>query len=844
MIVTKTISKRMSDYLTCIESKIITTQNVGFEPGPLTPALFHHQKDTVRWALTGGRRAIFCSFGLGKTAMQLEIGIQVIKYTGKPFLIGLPLGVLGEFKDDAREIFNIDIHYVRDMTDVALINKPAIMVSNYDRIREGNFDTDYFGGVSFDEGDVIRNLDTKTSDYIIREMSKIPLRFIATATPAPNEYTEILNYAQFLGVCDRGQALTRFFQRNSTTAGNLTLYPHKEKEFWLWVRQWAIFIEKPSDLGYSDEGYDLPKLNIHYEKVDIEDRPQPIDRDGNITMFADASKGLSAAAKEKRSSLIARCNKAVKIISDDPSSHFLVWHDLEDERKMIEKLLPECKSVFGSQKNEIKESLLNDFKHGRYKYLATKPSIAGSGCNFQKHCHNAIFVGIGYKFKDFIQAIHRLLRYGQVHEVNIHLIYTDAEEEILKALLSKWDNHRALIEEMTSLMKKYGLNQNEEIQDLKRSIRIERQEARGVNWTCINNDAVEEAQTMKDSSIDMILTSIPFSDQYEYCENYRDFGHNDGNDGFFKQMDFLTPELLRITQPGRIACIHVKDRIQFSYQNGVGFTSLIDFSGLTVQHFVKHGWYLLGKHVIVTDVVRENNQTYRLGWTENCKDSSKMGAGSPEYLLVFRKAPTDPKNAYADTPVTKSKTEYSRGRWQLDAHAHWNSSGNRLFDPEDLRKMNLSHVGKHWSAYCKEHPYDYEKHVKLCDTLDKEKKLPSTFMAVPPKSKTDWVWNDIDDVNRMATLNTNQSRRKQEKHVCPLQFDIVDRAIVRYSNPGDTIFDPFGGVMTVPYRAILLDRKGIATELSGGYWRDGVEYCKEAENSRLVPKLFSEEVAI
>ncbi len=877
----------MDNYTEFLESKILEVKNTGFEYSEFHPNTFDHQKDVCQWALHGGRRAIFCSFGLGKTVIQLEIAKAVIKQTGKPFLIGLPLGVVGEFREDAKNILGLEINYVLDQKDaehaLSFEGESKILLSNYDRIREGKFDVDFFGGVSFDEGDAIRNLDTITADYILKEMSKIEYRFIATATPAPNEYTEILNYAQFLGVCDRGQALTRFFQRDSTTAGNLTLYPHKEKEFWMWVRSWAIFIEYPSDLGYSDEGYKLPELKVHYHQIDLKGRSQSIDRDGNVKMFTDPSKSLPDAAREKRDSLIARCEKSVEIAAETPDRNFIFWHDLEDERKLLEDLLPKekTKSVFGSQSADIKERYLNEFKHGNYQYLATKPSIAGAGCNFQGHCSDAIFTGIGYKFKDFIQAIHRILRFRQKNEVNIHLVYTDVEVEILKKLLEKWANHKKMIAEMTSLMKKYGLDQKAQIEELKRAINIERQEWKGKKATLINNDCIEEVKTMEDNSIQMVLTSIPFSDQYEYCENYRDFGHNDGNEGFFKQMDFLVPELLRVLEPGRIAAIHVKNRIQFSYQNGVGFTSLIDFRGLTTESFLKHGFFLLGEHYITTDVVRENNQTYRLGWSENCKDGSKMGCGSPEYLLIFRKAPTDIKNAYADNPVLKMKAghyicpkcnakqkqtkkwelvsenaaicpdckeqsnledlmphkQLSRGHWQMDAHSHWKSSGNRLMKPEELRSLNLSQISKRWKEYCQNTPYDFEEHIALCESLDEINKLPSGFMALSPWTHTqnDFVW---DDINRMNTLNTQQSSKKKEKHVCPLQFDIVDRAIDRYSNPDDLIYDPFGGIGTVPLRAIKAGRRGIATELNELYWKDSVEYLSAEEYHQSVPTLF------
>lgn len=833
----------MTNYQDFIEAKILETPNTGFEWNDFHSHTFPHQKDTARWALFGGCRAVFSSFGLGKTVVQLEIARAVIQKTGKPFLIGLPLGVVGEFRDDAKNILDLDVHYTTDQAHAEAIqaglDKPQIFLSNYDRIREASFDPDWFGGCSFDEGDVIRNLDTKTSDYLINQMSRIKHRFIATATPAPNEYTEILNYAHFLGVCDRGQALTRFFKRDSTKAGNLTLHEHKIDEFWTWVSSWAIFLEKPSDLGYSDEGYVLPKLNIHYHEIREIERGIKTDRDGRVLMYSDASKSLQDAAKEKQESLWSRCEKALDIVSECPDRNFIIWHDLENERKALESLLKgkDYKSVFGSQSTEIKEEYLNGFKNGEFQYLLTKPSIAGSGCNFQKHCADAIFVGIGWKFKDFIQAIHRVLRFRQVNEVNIHLIYTDAELKILKDLERKWRQHEDTADRMTALMRKYGLNQKGQIEILKRSTTIERMEFSGKDFRLIRNDCVVELASRKANSIQMFLSSFPFSDQYEYCELYQDFGHNNGNEEFFKQCDFLVPEMYRTLEPGRIAAIHVKNRIQFSYQNGVGFTSLIDFRGMVVQNFLKHGFFLLGEHYIVTDVVRENNQTYRLGWTENCKDGTKMGAGSPEYLLIFRKPPTDISNAYADRPVVKSKQNYSRGRWQLDAHSLWRSNGNRLLNSEELRKYDLSVLGKWWKDYLRNEAYDFEKHVEICETLDLSGKLPSSFMAMSPwvHLENDAVW---DDINRMNTLNTQQASKKKEQHVCPLQFDIVDRAIDRYSNPGDIVYDPFHGLGTTALRAVKKGRIGEGTELHELYWKDSCQYLREYDYQRSVPQLF------
>lgn len=843
------LMSRREAYRQFIQSKVLEVLDAGIEVSAqeINHNCFPHQRDVIQWMLKGGNRAAFCSFGLGKTVIQLEVGRLIVNHTGKSFLIGLPLGVVQEFKEDAA-MLGIEVHYVRDMDEIKSIQSKdvtgkksgkygggKIFLSNYERIREGKFNPEFFGGVSFDEGDAMRNLDTLTTDYIMNEFGKVKYKFIATATPSPNDYTEILNYAHFLGIMDRSQALTRFFQRDTTKAGNLTIYPHKEREFWLWVSSWAIFIELPSDLGYDNIGYELPELKVIYHEVRMPSRGVITDRDNNIKMFADSSRGLSEAAKEKRLSLYNRVKKAADLVAENPDDHWILWHDLEDERKTLEKAFPEnLRSVFGSQTQEEKEINLIDFKHGKYKYLATKPVIAGSGCNFQKYCHKAIFIGIGYKFKDFIQAIHRIYRFRQDKTVEIHIIFTDAEIQVLKTLQQKWSRHKEMQSVMRELIKKYGLSHG--MAEIRRTIGVERKELAGESYRIINNDAVIEAQEMADNSIGMVLTSIPFSDQYEYCESYHDMGHNDGDAEFFEQLGFLTKELFRILQPGRVAAIHVKDRIRFSYQNGVGFTSLNDFSGRTVAHFEKYGFHLLGKHIILTDVVRENNQTYRLGWTENGKDGTKMGAGSPEYLLVFRKPPSDTSNAYADEPVVKYKEDYSRGRWQLDAHALWRSSGERLLDPEELRKRDLSHIGKAWEALNQTEVYDFEKHVSICEELDAIGKLPSDFMAIPPHSWSDWVWTDV---NRMLTLNTSQALRKKEKHVCPLQFDIIDRSLVRYSNKGDKVYDPFGGIFSTVVRCIALERYGIATELNPSYFQDGSVYCIGAEYKQSLPTLFS-----
>lgn len=826
------------NYIDFLENKIVVAEDYGFEPIEPIGKLLPHAVTITKWCIEGGRRAIFASFGLTKTAMQIELAYQVIHKTKKPFLIVMPLGVVGEFKRDNQLYFDskLKMDYVTDSDNIESY-EPQIYLTNYERIRKGDIDASKFGGVSFDEASILRNLKTETTNYVLSHFRKVPYRFVATATPTPNDFIEILNYADYLGVIDRGHALTRFFQRDSTKAGSLTLYENKKEEFWKWVSTWAVFINKPSDLGFDDTGYDLPKMRLHEVEVyNPEDGPV-VNKKGDLVLFKDLTKSLPEVSREKAESIKLRVEKAFEIVSENPKNNWILWHHREAERVEIEKKFKgyDLKSVYGSQPNQLKEDLLIDFSEGKYQILSSKPQIAGSGCNLQHHCHNMIFVGIDYKFNDFIQAIHRVFRFRQTKEVNVYVIFTQNEHEVLKTLKEKWQKHIELQTEMINIVREYGLNSDKIKADMKRQIFSKRRSAQVGGAKVYNEDTVIIHQEMEDNSTDMILTSIPFGDHYEYSDNYNDFGHNHGNEEFFKQMDYLTPNLLRTLRPGRIAAIHVKDRIRYSYQNGTSFTTIDDFSGKTVAHFVKHGFYLVGKITVTTDVVRENNQTYRLTWGEQRKDATKMGVGLPEYILLFRKAPTSSDNAYADTPVVKSIDEYLLSLWQLDAHAYWKSSGDRFLSSSELAKFDMKRVYNAWKRYDKENIYDFQEHLRVCNDLDKSGRLSKLFMTIPPTSSNDLVWTDI---NRMNTLNANQVNRKKEKHICPLQLDIIERLINRFTNKGDIVDDPFGGLFSTAYKCLEMDRKAISTELNPEYYDDGLFYLKSIEYKINVPTLF------
>jgi DNA modification methylase len=825
------------NYIDFLMSKIDIAKETGFEISPeeVNPILKPHQRDSVIWAIKGGKRGLFEAFGLGKTGIDLEICRIILIHEGGRALIVLPLGVKQEFLHDAVELLGMEPpQYVRNMTEV-YTSTANILLTNYERVRDGDINPLYFTVCCLDEASGLRSYGSDTYQTFLPKFKGVKYKFVFTATPSPNKFKELIHYAGFLEIMDTGAALTRWFQRDSTKANNLTLYPQKETEFWLWMSSWALFIQNPSDLGYPNEGYDLPPLEIRYHEISVDHSTAGFDRDGQMKLVRDAAISLVDEAKEKRESIDARVSKMAEIVNANPDDHFILWHDLEAERHSIKKALPDAVEVYGSQDYDIREKNVIEFSNGKIRLLATKKEISGQGCNFQKHCHRAIFVGIDYEFNDFIQAIHRIYRFLQTKKVIIDIIFTESERQILQVLLEKWKQYDYLTAKMTEIIKKYGLSGMNMKEKLARSMGVKRVEIKGKHFTAILNDSILELPKVPDNYFGLTHTSIPFGNHYEYTSTYNDLGHNEDNEAFFEQMDFLTPELYRTLKPGRIAAIHVKDRILFGNTTGDGMPTVDPFSDMTVTHFMKHGFRYMGRIPILTDVVRENNQTYRLGWSEQCKDGTKMGVGCPEYILLFRKLPSDTSKAYADTPVVKSKQEYTRAQWQIDAHAFWRSSGNRMLSKDEILALPVNKLQTLYRIYSRENVYSYEEHVEISKKLDIDGKLPGNFMVVTPGSWTDTIW---DDINRMKTLNSKQSQKKLQMHVCPLQLDTIERIINRYSNPGDLICDPFAGLMSVPMMAVKMGRNGWGCELNAESFRDGIGYLQSVEAEISTPTLF------
>lgn len=410
----------------------------GFELDPAdvpVGALFPFQRHIVSWAVRQGRAAIFADTGLGKTRMQLVWLDLMTSYAGGRGLILAPLAVAQQTIREARTL-GIDVRYVRDAAEIADEDGPALFVTNYDRLHL--FDPAAFTAVVLDESSVLKDVTTKTRDQLIDAFRETPYRLCCTATPAPNDLTELANHAEFLGVATRREMLSTYFvtdlQRGWRVRG------HGEDAMWRWVAGWAIACRTPSDLGYPDAGYDLPPLNLTPHLL-------PVNAAGEGELFAAELGGVSGRAKVRRETLTARVGHAAALVAAEPDEPWLLWCGLNDEAAGLAAAIPGAVNVHGGMSPDEKARYLLGFADGTVRTLITKPSIAGWGMNWQ-HAARMAFVGLGDSYEAYYQCIRREWRYGQHRPVNVHLVLSELEQQIAVNVRRKEDQARHALDKL------------------------------------------------------------------------------------------------------------------------------------------------------------------------------------------------------------------------------------------------------------------------------------------------------------------------------------------------------------------------------------------------------------
>ncbi|SHJ65072.1 Superfamily II DNA or RNA helicase [Clostridium amylolyticum] len=421
------------NYREFLESKVKRVDNFGFEvdKNTLNDKAFDFQRDITSWALKKGKAAIFADCGLGKTIMQGEWANQIFKHTGENILILAPLGVTLQTKEELQNVLNIDSTICRSQDDVM----PGINITNYEML--GNFNPKDFIGVILDESSILKNFTGSTRIALTETFKDTPFKLCCTATPAPNDYIELLNHADFLNVMETSKALATWFINDMKT-GDWRLKGHAIKDFWRWVSSWSVYIKTPSDIGYSDEGYILPEHNEIVDTIKI----SLIDKSYNDGFLRKIETSATSFHKEKRNTADARAKRCAELVNQS-NEQYIIWCDTDYESELLKKYIPEAVEVRGSHKPSFKEESANKFKNGNIRVLISKPKIFGYGMNFQR-CHNAIFCGLTYSYENYYQAVKRLLRFGQRSQVNTIIVMGSTEKHILETVRKKQEKQRIM----------------------------------------------------------------------------------------------------------------------------------------------------------------------------------------------------------------------------------------------------------------------------------------------------------------------------------------------------------------------------------------------------------------
>ncbi len=434
-----------NDFLKTKEIRVLPS-GFNVEEGKLNPAAFDWQRHVVSWALKRGKAALFEDCGLGKTLQQLMWAEQVCKYIKRPVLIVAPLAVSLQTKREG-EKFGIAVNICESQANV----REGINITNYEKLEK--FDATIFGGVVLDESSILKSYMGKTKRMIIEKFAYTPYKLACTATPAPNDLMELLNHAEFLGIMKSSEALAIWFIADQSESGKYRLKGHAEKDFWQWVSSWAVCIEKPSDIGYSDEGYILPPLT---------EKDVTVGSSNALTAFEDIARQIETSAtgyhKERRRTLSDRCKETARIVSSD-QNQYVIWCGMNDEADELKRLIPEAVEIRGCDKPEKKEKAAMDFINGSIRVLISKPSIFGYGLNFQ-NCNKSVFCGMDYSFESYYQAVRRFYRFGQKKPVEIIRVLGDTEINILKTINRKTDMKEHMRHSMADTMRGFQTGSN------------------------------------------------------------------------------------------------------------------------------------------------------------------------------------------------------------------------------------------------------------------------------------------------------------------------------------------------------------------------------------------------
>lgn len=621
-----------------IKTKIKSHENLGFDCLDLNKNLFPFQRFIVQKALKKGKYAIFADCGLGKTLMQLEWSYRVSEHTQKPVLILAPLAVSGQTINEG-EKFGIKVNKYQSEI------QKGIYITNYEQLK--NIDCSKFAGVVLDESSILKNFDGETKKQIIDSFANTPFKLACTATPSPNDPMELGNHAEFLDVMGRNEMLAMYFVHDGRETAKWRLKGHAQSEFYKFVGTWAIMLNNPSDIGFTMNGYELPKLNL-IEKI------IKTPKKDNGLLFNESAISAIEFNNELRLTKEQRLNLAADIVNNS-KENFIVWIKQNEEADYLKKLIPDAVEVRGNDTPEHKEKILIGFGKNEYRVLITKTKIAQFGLNYQ-NCHNQIFASLDFSFEGLYQAIRRSYRFGQKEIVNIFIITTDTMANVLQSIKQKQGQFKNMQDEMAKYVN-VDLNEEKIIDNVEFKEDIS-------EWHKIQRgDCCKLIKNVADESIGFSVFSPPFAELYTFSSHVEDMGNSKDYKEFLIQFKFLVTELYRVLKQGRNVAVHCMD---LPIQKGKeGYIGLRDFSGMIKDAFEDVGFIYHSRVTIWKDPVIEMQRTKALGLMHKQvkKDCTMSRVGIPDYVMIFR------KDGERTDPVTN--TELPVDLWQKYASPVW-----------------------------------------------------------------------------------------------------------------------------------------------------------------------------
>ncbi|MDD5501557.1 MAG: DNA methyltransferase [Candidatus Omnitrophica bacterium] len=767
----------MNDYQQFLEAKKIIVPASGLEVDDINTALFPFQRDTTRWALKKGKAAIFAGTGLGKTAIQLEWANHI----PGDVLILAPLAVSQQTVREGVK-FGIVVNLCRSQEDV----RPGVNITNYEMLHK--FNPEVFTGIVLDESSILKTYDGKMRTTIIESFANTPFKLACTATPAPNDHMELGNHAEFLGVMTRTEMLSMFFVHDGGDTSKWRLKGHAVGKFWEWVASWAVMFQKPSDLGYEDNGFILPPLNIEQITVKTDIAPEG-------SLFAVEAQTLQERQAARQSSIKDRVSECARIVNslDEPC---IIWCNLNGESEALTKAIDGATEIRGSHSPKYKERAMLDFTEGRIKKLVTKPSIAGFGMNWQ-HCSKQVFVGLSDSFEQYYQAVRRCWRFGQTKQVDVYVITAETEGAVVANIQRKERDFEAMLSGMISATQEIT---RANIQGTSRDAAVyESDMAEGKNWIMYLGDCVEVIRDLDDNSIHYSIFSPPFASLYTYSNSERDMGNCKGEDDFLQHFSYLVDELYRVIMPGRLLSFHCMDIPAMKDRDG--YIGLKDFPGDLLRVFQKAGFIYHSKVVIWKDPLIEATRTKALGLMHKqiVKDSAMCRQGLPDYLITVRKLGDNKE------PVSHKDgfTSFIGENEPLAPKKEPSMKDSRKHRFESMAKLDPVYSHHVWRRY-----------------------------ASP-------VWMDINPSNTLQRTSVRED--EDERHICPLQLEVIERALQLWTNPGDLVLSPFAGIGSEGYVAVKEGRRFVGMELKRSYWEQGVRNLRHASLQVSQPSLFEKE---